>query len=104
MPGFGQEKARVADINSQLAKEKQEALNAGLPFNAMDRAMELISDKKTTLITESKKASRESLKKKTDELKIEYREDYTDETLKRLGVKSEDDRKRILRITKEIQR
>ena len=104
MPGFGQEKARVADINSQLGKERQEALNAGLPFNAMDRAMELISDKKTTLITEGKKASRESLKKKTDELKIEYREDYTDETLKRLGVKSEDDRKRILRITKEIQR
>ena len=104
MPGFGQEKARVAEINTQLAKEKQEALNAGLPFNSMDRAMELISDKKTTLITEGKKASRESLKKKTDELKIEYREDYTDETLKRIGVKSEDDRKRILRITKEIQR
>jgi hypothetical protein len=104
MPGFGQEKARVAEINTQLAKEKQEALNAGLPFNSMDRAMELISDKKTTLITEGKKASRESLKKKTDELKIEYREDYTDETLKRLGVKSEDDRRRILRITKEIQR
>ena len=104
MPGFGQEKARVAEINTQLAKEKQEALNAGLPFNSMDRAMELISDKKTTLITEGKKASREALKKKTDELKIEYREDYTDETLKRLGVKSEDDRKRILRITKEIQR
>jgi hypothetical protein len=88
MPGFGQEKARVADINSQLGKERQEALNAGLPFNAMDRAMELIGDKKTTLITEGKKASREALKKKTDELKIEYREDYTDETLKRLGVKS----------------
>jgi len=70
----------------------------------MDRAMELINDKKTTLITEGKKASREALKKKTDELKIEYREDYTDETLKRLGVKSEDDRRRILRITKEIQR
>ena len=104
MPGFGQEKARVADINSQLAKEKQDALNAGLPFNSMDRAMELINDKKTTLITEGKKASREALKKKTDELKIEYREDYTDETLKRLGVKSEDDRRRILRITKEIQR
>lgn len=104
MPGFGQEKQRVAEINTQLAKEKQEALNAGLPFNAMDRAMELISDKKTTIIAEGKKASRESLKKKTDELKIEYREDYTDETLKRAGVTSQDDRKRILRITKEIQR
>jgi hypothetical protein len=104
IPGFGQEKARVADINSQLAKEKQEALNQGLPFNAMDRAMELIGDKKTTLIAESKKSSRESLKKKTDELKIEYREDYTEETLKRAGVKSQDDIKRIVRITKEIQR
>lgn len=104
MPGFGQEKARVAEINTQLAKEKQEALNAGLPFNAMDRAMELISDKKTTLISEGKQASRESLKKKLEELKIEYREDYTEETLKRAGVKSQDDRKRILRITKEIQR
>lgn len=104
MPGFGQEKARVAEINTQLAKEKQDALNAGLPFNVMDRAMELIDDKKTVLITEGKKASRDALKKKTDELKIEYREDYTEETLKRAGIKSQDDRKRILRITKEIQR
>lgn len=104
MPGFGQEKARVAEINTQLGREKQEALNAGLPFNSMDRAMELIDDKKTVLISEGKKASRESLKKKLDELKIEYREDYTEDTLKRAGIKSQDDRKRILRITKDIQR
>jgi hypothetical protein len=104
MPGFGQEKARVAEINTQLGKEKQEALNAGLPFNSMDRAMELIADKKTVLIGESKKVARESLKKKLEELKIEYREDYTEDTLKRAGIKSQDDRKRILRITKDIQR
>ena len=104
MPGFGQEKARVAEINAEIAKRKQTALDQGLPFNAMDVAMELIDDKKTVLIAESKKSSRESLKKKTEELKIEYREDYTEETLKRLGIKSQDDIKRILRITKEIQR
>jgi hypothetical protein len=104
MPGFGQEKTRVAEINTQLFKEKQEALNQGLPFNPVDRAMELIDDKKTVLISEGKKASRDSLKKKLEELKIEYREDYTEETLKRAGVKSQDDRKRILRITKEVQR
>jgi hypothetical protein len=104
MSGYGQEKARVAEINTQLGKERQDALDAGLPFNAMERAIELAGDKKTQLITESKKISRESLKKKTDELKIEYREDYTDDTLKRAGVSSQDDRRRILRITKEIQR
>jgi hypothetical protein len=102
--GFGQEKKTVADLSAQLAKEKQEALNQGLPFNAMERAIELSNDKRVTQIVESKKASRDSLRKKTDELKIEYREDYTEETLKRLGVKSQDDIKRILRITKEIQR
>jgi hypothetical protein len=104
MSGYGQEKTRVAEINTQLGKERQDALDAGLPFNAMERAIELAGDKKTQLITESKKISRESLKKKTDELKIEYREDYTDDTLKRAGVSSQDDRRRILRITKEIQR
>jgi hypothetical protein len=104
MSGYGQEKARVAEINTQLGKERQDALDAGLPFNAMERAIELAGDKRTQLVTESKKSSRESLKKKTDELKIEYREDYTDDTLKRAGVSSQDDRRRILRITKEIQR
>jgi hypothetical protein len=104
MSGYGQEKARVAEINTQLGKERQDALDAGLPFNAMERAIELAGDKRTQLVTESKKLSRESLKKKTDELKIEYREDYTDDTLKRAGVSSQDDRRRILRITKEIQR
>lgn len=104
MPGFGQEKKRVADISAQLAKEKQESLNQGLPFNAVERAMELIEDKTTQLITESKANARERLKKKLEEMKLEYREDYDDEMLKRAGVKSLDDRKRTLRIIKEVQR
>ena len=104
MPGFGQEKKRVADISAQLAKEKQESLNQGLPFNAVERAMELIEDKTTQLITESKTNARERLKKKLEEMKLEYREDYDDEMLKRAGVSSLDDRKRTLRIIKEVQR
>jgi hypothetical protein len=104
MPGFGQEKKRVADISAQLAKEKQESLNQGLPFNAVERAMELIEDKTTQLITESKANARERLKKKLEEMKLEYREDYDDEMLKRAGVSSLDDRKRTLRIIKEVQR
>lgn len=104
MPGFGQEKKRVAEISTQLAKEKQEALNQGLPFNAVERAMELTQDKTTQLISESKASSRERLKKKLEEMKLEYREDYDDEMLKRAGVKSLDDRKRIVRIIKEVQR
>lgn len=104
MVGFGQEKARVAQIETQLAKEKQESLNQGLPFNAVERAMELTEDKTTQLITESKANARERLKKKLEEMKLEYREDYDDEMLKRAGVKSLDDRKRTLRIIKEVQR
>lgn len=104
MPGFGQEKARVAQINAQLAKRKQESLDQGLPFNAMEVAMELTEDKTTQLITESKANARDRLKKKLEELKLEYREDYDEETLKRAGIKSLDDRKRIIRIIKEVQR
>jgi hypothetical protein len=102
MPGYGAEKKRVAEINTQLAKEKQEALNAGLPFNAMDRAMELVQDKTTQLITEGKKVSRSRLEKKLEEAGVAYREDYTDETLKAAGIKSQDVRKSILRTQREV--
>jgi hypothetical protein len=102
MPGYGAEKKRVAEINTQLAKEKQEALNQGLPFNAMDRAMELVSDKTTQLITEGKKTSRERLRKKLEEAGVAYKEDYTEETLKAAGIKSQDVRKSILRTQREV--
>ena len=102
LPGYGSEKKRVNDIGAQLAKEKQEALNQGLPFNAMDRAMELVEDKTTQLITDGKKASRARLEKKLDEAGIAYKEDYTDETLKAAGIKSQDVRRSILRTQREV--
>ena len=102
LPGYGTEKKRVNDIGAQLAKEKQEALNQGLPFNAMDRAIELVNDKTTQLITEGKKASRARLEKKLEEAGIAYREDYTEETLKAAGIKSQDVRKSILRTQREV--
>lgn len=104
MPGYGAEKKNVADINAQLAKEKQEALNQGLPFNAMERASELVGGKTTQLVLEAKKASRERLKKKLETAGVEYREDYTEETLRSAGIKSEDERKSILRTQREVNK
>lgn len=104
MPGMGMEKKRVADINTELAKRKQAALDQGLPFNAMDVAMELVSDKTTQMVLDAKKSAREGLKKKLDELGVQYREDYDDDTLRRAGIKNQDDRKKIIRFVKEIQR
>lgn len=103
-PGFGQEKKTVADLSAQLAKEKQEALDQGLPFNAMQRAIELSTDKRVTQVVEQKKDARERLKKKLDQLGLEYKEDYTEESLRRAGVKGSDDQRRILGLIKEIQR
>jgi hypothetical protein len=102
LPGYGSEKKRVNDIGAQLAKEKQEALNQGLPFNAMDRAIELVNDKTTQLITDGKKASRARLEKKLDEAGLAYKEDYTNATLRAAGIKSEDVRKSILRTQTEV--
>ena len=104
MPGFGQEKKRVADINTELAKRKQTALDQGLPFNAMNEAMSLVEDKVTQEIIKAKDSSREALKKKLEQNKLEYREDYTEEALRRAGIKSQDEIKRIIRLTKEINR
>lgn len=104
MPGMGMEKKRVADINTELAKRKQTALDQGLPFNAMDVAMELVSDKTTQMVLDAKKSARDGLKKKLDELGVQYREDYDDDTLRRAGIKNQDDRKKIIRFVKEIQR
>ena len=102
LPGYGTEKKRVNDIGAQLAKEKQEALNQGLPFNAMDRAIELVNDKTTQLITDGKKAARARLEKKLEEAGLAYKEDYTDATLRAAGIKSEDVRKSILRTQTEV--
>jgi hypothetical protein len=104
MPGYGAEKKNVAEINAQLAKEKQEALNQGLPFNAMDRASELVGGKTTQLIIEGKKVSKSRLEKKLADAGLSYREDYTDETLKAAGVKSQDVRKSILRTQGEVNK
>jgi hypothetical protein len=102
MPGYGAEKKNVAEINAQLAKEKQEALNQGLPFNAMDRASELVGGKTTQLIIEGKKVSKTRLEKKLADAGLSYREDYTHETLRAAGIKSEDVRKSILRTQTEV--
>jgi hypothetical protein len=67
----------------------------------MDRAIELVEDKTTQLIIEGKKVSKTRLEKKLADAGLSYREDYTDETLKAAGVKSQDVRKSILRTQKE---
>jgi hypothetical protein len=102
-PGFGQEKKTVADLSSQLAKEKQEALNQGLPFNAMERAIELTQEKRVTQLVEKKADARKRLAKKLEEVGLQYREDYTDDSLKRAGVKGSDDKRKILGLIREIQ-
>jgi len=102
--GFSQEKKTVADLSAQLAKEKQEALNQGLPFNAMERAIELSNDKRVTQVVEQKKDARDRLKKKLEAVGLEYSENYTEETLRRAGVKGSDDQRKILGLIKEIQR
>ena len=104
MPGYGMEKKTVAELSAQLAKEKQEALNQGLPFNAMQRAIELSADKRVTQILDQKKDARDRLKKKLGELGLEYREDYTSETLRGAGVKGSDDQRKVLGLIKEINR
>jgi hypothetical protein len=103
-PGFGQEKKTVADLSAQLAKEKQEALDQGLPFNAMERAIELSTDKRVTQVVKQKEDARERLRKKLEAVGLEYSENYTTDSLRRAGVKGSDDQKRILGLIKEIQK
>jgi hypothetical protein len=102
--GLEDSRAKAAKAKSRLAQQKQDALNAGLPFNAMEAAQTLVKEKEISDSVNAKETARKSLENISKENGLEYKENWTDEDLKRAGVKNEDVRKKIMRQVRAIQK
>jgi len=103
-PGLEDSKAKSSRAKATLAQQKQDALNAGLPFNAMEAAQNLVKEKEIADSVNAKETARKSLENISKENGLEYKENWTDEDLRRAGVKNEDVRKKIMRQVRAIQK
>ena len=103
-PGLEDSKAKSSRAKATLAQQKQDALNAGLPFNAMEAAQTLVKQKEISDSVTAKTTARTELERISKESNLEYKENWTDADLKRAGVDNEDVRKKIMRQVKVIQK
>ncbi len=103
-PGLEDSKAKASRAKATLAQKKQEALTAGLPFNAMEAAQTLVKEKEISDSVSAKETARKGLENISKENGLEYKENWTDEDLRRAGIKSEDVRKKIMRQVRAIQK
>lgn len=103
-PGLEDSKAKASRAKATLAQKKQEALTAGLPFNAMEAAQTLVKEKEISDSVIAKETARKGLENISKENGLEYKENWTDEDLRRAGVKNEDVRKKIMRQVRAIQK
>ena len=103
-PGLEDSKAKSSRAKATLAQQKQDALNAGLPFNAMEAAQKLVKEKEISDSVASKETARKELERISKDSNLEYKENWTDADLKRAGVDKEDVRKKIMRQVRAIQK
>ena len=103
-PGLEDSKAKSSRAKATLAQQKQDALNAGLPFNAMEAAQKLVKEKEISDSVASKETARKELERISKDNNLEYKENWTDADLKRAGVDKEDVRKKIMRQVRAIQK
>ncbi len=103
-PGLEDSKAKSSRAKATLAQQKQDALNAGLPFNAMEAAQTLVKEKEISDSVNAKETARKELERISKDSNLEYKENWTDADLKRAGIDKEDVRKKIMRQVRAIQK
>jgi hypothetical protein len=103
-PGLEDSKAKSSKAKASLSQMRQDALEAGLPFNAMEAAQTLVKQKEISDSVLAKETARKGLETISKDNGLEYKENWTDEDLRRAGVKNEDVRKKIMRQVKAIQK
>lgn len=91
-PGFGQEKATVAKLTTELQRKQQEARAAGEPFNPFDVAQELVSGKEAQLIIKQQDDKQKRIEKKfSDNGKVyDPTRSYTKDDLDKIGIRKSD--------------
>jgi hypothetical protein len=101
-PGFKDERLRAAQVQAEYIVEKETALSEGKPFNPLATAQRLVTARLEQADVSQQKAAIESLETKLESLGLQYRTNYTDEELKRLGI-GRRDRKTILDRSKIVR-
>jgi hypothetical protein len=96
-PGLEDSKAKSSRAKASLSQMRQDALEAGLPFNAMEAAQTLVKQKEISDSVTAKTTARTSLETISKDNGLEYKENWTDADLRRAGVKNEDVRRKIMR-------
>jgi hypothetical protein len=81
---------RRAEVQSQLRQEFKAAMDAGKPFDAFRRAQELIKGRRGQEDLKQLEDARTRLRTKLESVGVAYREDLTDEDLRRAGVNRND--------------
>lgn len=100
--GFRNERARAAEVKTQLLQEAADAEQKGEPFNPMVRARALVSSRLQQDDVKLLEQDRARLREKLKQAKILYSEDLTEDDLVRAGVDA-NTRKTIMRILKSIR-
>jgi hypothetical protein len=102
-PGFGQEKKTVAELNTQLQTQQQQARANGEAFNPFEAAQILVKSESAQLIIKQSEAKQQRIEKRFTDKKVAYDRSmtYTKEDLKRLGF-SNSEADSILRIQKGL--
>lgn len=93
---------RRAEVESQLLVAEAEARSKGQPFDALGKARELVRGRQEAEDFKNLQEQRERLRKKLEEVGLDYREDYTLETLKRSGKGNATQHSTINRLIKSI--
>jgi hypothetical protein len=102
-PGFRNERKRAAEVKAALQLEEEEALQLNKPFNPVKRAQELVKSRQQEDDVKMDETVRKDLKRLLEEDGVKYSEDYTDDDLKAIGIKSPDRRKKIMNKIKALK-
>jgi len=102
VPGFRNERARAAEVQTQFIEERERALDAGEAFNPFETAQRLVKGRKEQDDVKLQDAAKDRLRKKLEEAGLRYSEDYTAEDLKRAGVNNRD-AKTITNLLKQVR-
>jgi hypothetical protein len=102
-PGFGQEKKTVAELNTQLQTQQQQARANGEAFNPFEAAQVLVKSESAQLVIKQSEAKQQRIDRKFQDKKVAYdrSKTYTKEDLRRLGF-SNSEADSILRIQKGL--
>lgn len=91
-PGYGQEKATVAKLTTELQRKQQDARATGEPFNPFEVAQELVSGKEAQLVIQAQDDKKKRLDKKFSDNGVTYdpNRTYTKDDLNRIGIRKSD--------------